>query len=110
MDQQISTKRQAWSDHIQAQSKSGLSQKAYCRQHGLKSNQFWYWKQKLVSAPDKTESEYRQEPSQALFIPVKVDNAVPKEGLTLHLPGGFHLTGITEQNAQVVHLLIGSLR
>ena len=110
MDQQFQRKKQAWADHVQAQSQSGLSQKAYCRQHSLKPSQFWYWKKKLTPGPAKAEPEQRKEPTQTSFIPVSVGTTVAADGLTLHFPSGFQLTGITEQNAQTVHLLIGSLR
>jgi hypothetical protein len=110
MDQQTSTKKNAWSNHIEAQRQSGLTQNAYCRQHGLKSNQFCCWKKKLASVPANVGSKHSQEPSQSSFVPIKVNSATPEKGLTLHLPGGIHLTGITEENAQAVRLLIGCLR
>jgi hypothetical protein len=37
-----------WEDRIHAWEKSGLSQKAYCRQEQLSFSAFYYWRRKLA--------------------------------------------------------------
>ena len=37
-----------WRGHLAAWGKSGLSQAAYCRQHGLTQNDFSWWKRRIA--------------------------------------------------------------
>jgi hypothetical protein len=41
-----STGDQYWSDHLVMQKKSGLSMTAYCREHQLNYDRFYYWVRK----------------------------------------------------------------
>jgi hypothetical protein len=43
-------KAQFWQDHITAWQGSGLSQVAYCKQHGIKFHNFAYWRNRLSPA------------------------------------------------------------
>ena len=36
-----------WLEHIDAWQQTNLTQADYCRTHGLRAKQFWYWKSKL---------------------------------------------------------------
>lgn len=38
-----------WREHLDRWARSGLSQAAFCRRHGLKAVTFGWWKQKLVT-------------------------------------------------------------
>jgi hypothetical protein len=49
--QGIFEKRAFWSGHIEAWHRSGLSQGAYCRQHGLSQSSLSYWR--LAKASEK---------------------------------------------------------
>lgn len=40
--------RAKWQQHISAQQASGLTQSAYCREHGLSIKYFSLWKSKLA--------------------------------------------------------------
>ena len=40
-------KERFWKEHEKKQRESGLSKKAYCREHQLRPNQFFYWERKL---------------------------------------------------------------
>ena len=42
-----------WSGHITDWQRSGLSQGAYCRQHGLSQSSLIYWRKRLRSTVDK---------------------------------------------------------
>ncbi|HYQ92636.1 MAG TPA: hypothetical protein VES89_11340 [Candidatus Competibacteraceae bacterium] len=44
------TERRAyWQEHLTQWHASGLTQVAYCHQHGLNRDQFGYWKKRLLS-------------------------------------------------------------
>ncbi|MEW6679378.1 MAG: IS66 family insertion sequence element accessory protein TnpB [Pseudomonadota bacterium] len=47
------SKAQHWHAHITAWQASGLSQTAYCAQHGLKPATFAYWRSKQSKAADQ---------------------------------------------------------
>jgi hypothetical protein len=47
----VATRKRFWSAHVKQWQQSGLSQTAYCRQHGLKPTQLSYWKCRLLK-PD----------------------------------------------------------
>ena len=63
-------RRSFWQDHLEQWQRSGLTQVAYCRQHGLNRDQFGYWKKRLlaVRAPDMV-------PTTAGFIAVHMASA-----------------------------------
>ena len=42
-----------WERHLEQCCQSPLTQKAYCEEHGLKLQQFYYWKRRLVSDHDE---------------------------------------------------------
>ncbi len=46
---QYRIKKRFWQTHIRAWEKSGLSQNEYCRRNKLRSNQFCYWKKKMIT-------------------------------------------------------------
>ena len=46
----VQERRAFWQEHLAQWQASGLTQVAYCRQHGLHRNQFGYWKKRLLSA------------------------------------------------------------
>jgi len=54
-------KQRFWKDHIQGWEESGITQTDYCSKHGLKRDQFTYWKGKLV-----------QDTSTVSLVPVPV--------------------------------------
>jgi len=93
-----------WPDHVSQWRDSGLSQAAYCRQHGLCQNGFSYYKRKYSNGllPDKGE------PSG--FVRVQV---IPQpqyhEPLTLHFANGARLTGIAENNMEMIKQLAMAL-
>lgn len=77
-----------WRGHLAARQKSGLSQAAYCRQHGLTQNDFSWWKREIARRDAQTAVP------AASFVPVRVTGmqatGYPFE---LELRGGrIHLT------------------
>ena len=55
-----------WREHLAAWQKSGLSQAAYCRQHGLTQNDFSWWKREIAR---RGQGTLRMAPA---FVPVHV--------------------------------------
>ena len=50
--------KKRWMSHFQSQKSSGISIKRYCRQHGLKPGQFYYWKKRLDFDDDNQSSGF----------------------------------------------------
>lgn len=46
----MTKKQRYWEKHITSWQDSGLAQSAYCREHGISSKTFGYYKRKLASA------------------------------------------------------------
>ena len=93
-----------WPEHVSQWHDSGLSQANYCRQHGLCQNSFSYHKLKSSSGLMPTKSD------SAGFVRVQV-RPQPQyhEPLTLHFANGARLTGITENNMEMIKQLAVAL-
>ena len=95
---------QFWPEHVSKWRDSGLSQADYCRQHGLCQNNFSYHKLKSSTGLMPTKGE----PSG--FVRVQV---IPQpqyhEPLTLHFANGARLTGIAENNMEMIKQLAVAL-
>lgn len=72
-------KAQHWHTHLNAWQGSGLSQAAYCAQHGLKPATFAYWRGKQRKATDQPLT----------LVPLNLGNGM--RGLVLTSPGGWRL-------------------
>ena len=68
----VQERRSFWQDHLAQWQAGGMTQVAYCRQHGLNRDQFGYWKKRLlaVRAPDTA-------PTATGFIAVRMASATP---------------------------------
>jgi hypothetical protein len=100
--------------HINAWNDSGLTQQAYCRTHQLNPSHFRYWKHKLKKLSSTAAKHVKVGPSESSFLAVEIAPssacAPESDGLTVVLPGGIKLTGITSNNVSVVrHLMEGYL-
>lgn len=93
-----------WPEHVSKWRDSGLSQADYCRQHGLCQNSFSYHKLKSSTGLMPTKGE------SAGFVRVQV---IPQpqyhEPLTLHFANGARLTGIAENNMEMIKQLAVAL-
>lgn len=65
--------KEKWKQHLQSWRDSGLSQSAWCRQHNIKPNQFWYWRNKLDQASQPAASITHEESTPSAFVPVITD-------------------------------------
>lgn len=52
--QSLSPKAAAWHAHIRAWGACGLTQKAYCTEHGLSLSSFAYWRKRYANSHSKT--------------------------------------------------------
>lgn len=95
---------QFWPEHVSKWRDSGLSQADYCRQHGLCQNSLSYHKLKSSTELMPTKGE------SAGFVRVQV---IPQpqyhEPLTLHFANGTRLTGIAENNMEMIKQLAVAL-
>ena len=54
-----------WYEWIERWRQSGLSQAAFCREHGLVVSQFYYWRQRLEDAVEGFAEVVAEEPPPA---------------------------------------------
>jgi hypothetical protein len=93
-----------WPEHVSKWRDSGLRQADYCRQHALCQHSFSYHKLKSSTGLMPTKGE------SAGFVRVQV---IPQpqyhEPLTLHFANGARLTGIAENNMEMIKQLAVAL-
>ena len=101
-----SSSRQAhWQGHMERWQQSGQSQKAYCREQDLSYFRFQYWRRKLRE--DEQQDGQRTKPSG--FVSVATTRSGLPCGLSLVLPNGMQLRGISADNLTVVERLLARL-
>jgi transposase-like protein len=81
----LKSRRQYWREHVGAWRRSGLSQAAYCRQHGLIPRQLSYWVRRTKA--DGCDVG----PDALTLVPARVQPAQP-EALVLQNAQGWQLT------------------
>jgi len=96
------TREQYWRAQIDAWQACGQSQQAFCKANDLSYPRFGYWLRKFRRQGRVAESH------RALgFVPVVV---APGGGsLSVHLPNGIELRGVSDQNLHVVEQLLARL-
>ena len=97
------TREQYWRAQVDAWQVSGQSQQAFCKANELNYPRFGYWlrkfrRQGVVPLASRRASG---------FVPVIP--ASPDYGLTLYLPNGIELRGVSDQNLHVVEQLLARL-
>ena len=94
-----------WQGHMERWQQSEQSQQAYCREHNLSYFRFQYWRRKLRG--DAGQDVPRTRPSG--FVPVAPSAHGPSTGLSVVLPNGVQLRGISADNLVVVERLLAKL-
>jgi len=89
-------KRSYWQNHIEGWKQSGLTQKAYCMQHDLKSSSFAYWRTQSINSKPGSK-----------LIPVAVTHP---QVITLTLAGGLQLEIPVTCLDQVLPMVLQTLR
>lgn len=98
----VDTRAHYWRTQIDAWQASGQSQRAFCQANDLNYPRFGYWQRKfrrqIVASTERPASG---------FVPVVA--AGMGSGLTVHLPNGIELRGVSEQNLLLVKQLLAWL-
>jgi hypothetical protein len=96
------TREQYWRVQIDAWQACGQSQQAFCKANDLNYPRFGYWLRKFRRQGREAESN-----RASGFVPVV---AAPIGGdLSVHLPNGIELRGVSDQNLHVVERLLARL-
>ena len=96
------TRERYWRAQIDAWQSSGQSQQAFCKAYDLNYPRFGYWLRKFRRQGQVAESR-----RASGFVPVVA--APVGGGLSVHLPNGIELRGISDQNLHVVEQLLARL-
>lgn len=90
-----------WQQQVNTWKESGLSGAKFCEAHDLSYHRFVYWRQKLgcSTAPKKTV------PAAGGFTRITVQPE-RDDGLSLSLPSGLIVRGISAANISVVRQLL----
>ena len=95
-------REQYWQAQMDAWRASGQSQLAFCKANDLNYPRFGYWLRKF-----RGQGVVAGVPRGRGFVPVVASSV--SEGLTVHLPNGIELRGVTEQNLPLVEQLLARL-
>jgi hypothetical protein len=99
---------QQWRKQIEDWRNSGLSQQAFCRNRGLSYHKFHYWRKKLTG--ELVNKPVNKTPSRSsALVPVTYQSPSPTDSLSVHLPNGVCLRGISGDNLLLVERLLESL-
>ena len=100
------TQTQDWQKLLIAWKHSSLSGTEFCKQRNLAYHQFVYWKQKLSKPTIQPDQQ-----TQSAFV--KIEPLVPtpnptpiSESLTITLPGGILIQGVSDTNIALVRQLM----
>ena len=93
-------RRHYWREQIDAWQSSGQSQQSFCQAHDLSYSRFGYWVRKFRQHAPTCEQA-------GGFVPVMA--SPPVEALTLRLPSGVEIHGISRHNLALVEQLISRL-
>lgn len=88
-----------WREQIEAWRRSGQSQQAYCQANDLSYPRFLYWRRKFAHGDEAG-------PRSSAFVPVAWPVPEASAGLSLVLPSGAELRGITAENLALVQELL----
>ena len=91
-----------WQHQVSQWKKSGLTQRAYCKQHGFEPYQLSYYQRKFSGTLKKVKSSG--------FVSVSMPpKPSAQNNLSLHFPSGLHLSGIDSNNLDVIKQIVGFL-
>ncbi len=77
-----------WKPHLDGWRNSGLSQAAYCRQHGLSLSCFGYWHRTLAPMPEHASVSA----SMPAVVPIVVGDAtLTDDRIEVRLPNGLQV-------------------
>ena len=92
-------KSRFWQHHLNAWQASGLTQRAYARQHNLPAARFTYWKGKFYPGTSIDKA------SKSAFVPVRLDSL--QSPIRLRHPGGVIVECPAGTDVNWLRLLMG---
>ncbi len=99
------SRQASWQGHMERWQQSGQTQQSYCREHNLSYFRFQYWRRKLR----EDEQQALQRTRSSGFVPVTPTRSGLPTGLSVVLPNGIQLRGISADNLAVVERLLTRL-
>jgi hypothetical protein len=82
-----------WRQHFAAQAAGDINTASYCRQQGIRSSQWYFWRKKLRAADDS--------PSGITLVPVKVEPTLSMApDIRVTLPNGIAVTFTQVESAE----------
>jgi hypothetical protein len=101
----LKEKHRYWKTHIENWQLSGMSQRGYCREHGLQFGRFGYWRKKLLShnSPEVSlvEVNLGDKPISNLTPPLRPVRLIAKTGHRIELEKDFDPIALK----QLIHTL-----
>ena len=104
-----SEKAAYWSEHIEAWQRSGLSQGAYCRQHGLSQSSLNYWRKRLGATNDRDAASFVTIVPVSLSASTQPDIATAPEPMLVHVSNTFRIEIRGDFAAPVFEKLVRTL-
>ena len=104
-----SEKAAYWSEHIVAWHRSGLSQGAYCRRHGLSQSSMGYWRKRLETAAGKEGASCVTLVPVPLSASTQPDIATAPEPMLVHVGNAFRIEIRGDFAAPVLEKLVRTL-
>ena len=92
-----------WQQQVTGWQASGQSQKAFCNANDLNFHRFGYWRRKLLHLTDSGSQH------ASGFVPVTLSSQTVPTSLSIQLPNGLMLQGITLDNLPLVYQLLSRL-
>ena len=102
--QESETLARYWQEQISLWEQSGQSRKSFCQQHDLNYHRFGYWYQKFQRHATTTSDL-----DSTGFVPVQLPQSPSSSVLSIELPSGLTLRGISQENLALVTQLVRCL-
>lgn len=93
-----------WRGHVERWRNSGQSQQGFCKTHNLSYAQFIYWRRKFEGKAKRPRTQ-----TASALVPVTCKVAISTPGLTLVLPNGLELRGLSQDNLPLAVQLVERL-
>ena len=104
-----SEKTAYWSEHIEAWHRSGLSQGAYCRRHGLSQSSLSYWRKRLGATDDGEVASCVTIVPVPLLASAQADMTTAPEPILVHVGNAFRIEIRGDFAAPVLEKLVRTL-
>ena len=103
--------RERWRTHVLAQQRGSLNQRQYCEKHALSFSSFTRWRRLLLGAGKRqaVANEHGFVPLRIEPTPVALISDDDQSPISLVLPGGVRIEGITHGSVHVALALAAAL-